>query len=182
MAKIIIQGKDYGSHLVDVSLKLVRTYLGEVQRTSTGLVTKFPDSFITVGFDLSFTATRQEIQELEQLFLSADLLSIALGWDPYSVSGRFSCTSNAVTYLRDRDESMATLAVSIVSDGSAISSYEGQPFTVKTSANVTVLSPCYFGRVYTVPAQYSTYKLGSSGGHTLPDGHILVLKDVTLYP
>ena len=61
MAKFDVNGKDFGSMLTDIQLKLVRTYKGEIKRTQTGLLAAFPLSFITVGFEVTLMGLRQDI-------------------------------------------------------------------------------------------------------------------------
>ena len=181
----ILQGVELGAVtggkavLSDLSLKLVRTYKGEINRTQTGMIATFPNSFVTVGFDFKFLGSRSVLRTVEQIFLSADKVELAFDFDGTSLKGEFSCTANAVTELHAKDDKQVELTISVVSDGSNITDASGNAFHVK-DANDTVATledPCYFGKVYKLKPAYLAYKLD---GYTLPDGKILVLGNHTL--
>lgn len=173
---IKINGKDVSGMLTDIKLKLVRTYKGDIERTQTGKIAAFPNSFVTPGFDLQFLGPREEIAQLEAVLLSSNLVTLIVNREELNIKGNFSCTTNDKVEVRDRGESSLRLAVSLVSDGSNITNSTGSAFTVK-DGQTTVLSTCYFGKVYSVPNQYKTR---SVNGYSLEKGTILVLGNVVL--
>ena len=168
-----VQGKDFGNRLIDIQLKLVRTYKGEIKRTQTGKVAVFPVSFITVGFDLKFLGPRAEMKLLQQILLSDDLVEMTMTYDGTTIKGKFSCTTNEYTEVRDRGESSMMLTISVVSDGSDITNENGTLFTVYDADEAVVKANCAFGKIYAIGA----YTLN---GATLPEGKLLVLGDTTV--
>lgn len=166
-----IQGKDFSANMTDIKLKLVRTYKGEINRTQTGKIAAFPTSFITVGFDMSFIGPRDTINQLQQLLLSADLVEIITNYNGTSLKGKFSCTSNDMTEVRDRKEASLQLNISIVSDGSNITPETASFYTI-TRQGATSLAG-FFGQVINV----GNYKLG---GASLPEGKLLCLGNAIL--
>ena len=173
MAKFDVNGKDFGSMLTDIQLKLVRTYKGEIKRTQTGLVAAFPLSFVTVGFEVTLMGLRQDIRLLQQIMLSADTVTLTTDYDGASIKGKFSCTSNQYTEVRDRGEQRTTLSLSLVSDGTNITHSSGRAFQIKTSSG-SIIGTGYFGKVVHVSTSYK------KNGVTLPDGNLLVLGDEIL--
>ena len=175
MAKFDVNGKDFGSMLTDIQLKLVRTYKGEIKRTQTGLVTAFPLSFVTVGFEVTLMGLRQDIRLLQQIMLSADTVTLTTDYDGASIKGKFSCTSNQYTEVRDRGEQRTTLSLSMVSDGTNITHPSGRAFQIRSgSPSGTLLGTGYFGKVVHLSTSYK------KNGVTLPDGNLLVLGDDVL--
>ena len=177
-----IQGKSYSNYLTGREIALVRTYKGDIKRTQTGKVQSFPTSFVTVGFELNFVGPRAIIDELEQIFLSADVVEMALDYNATQIKGMFSATSTSTRELRDKAERSKSLTVSVVSDGTEITDTSGTPFSV--SVGSTVLKPdCYFGQVVEVSTATDTaYKLN---GVLLPKNKkgrqtVLVLGNVVL--
>ena len=173
MAKFDVNGKDFGSMLTDIQLKLVRTYKGEIKRTQTGLVAAFPLSFITVGFEVTLMGLRQDIRLLQQIMLSADTVTLTTDYDGASIKGKFSCTSNQYTEVRDRGEQRTTLSLSLVSDGTNITHSSGRAFQIKTSLG-SLIGTGYFGQVVHFSTSYKKQ------GVALPDGNLLVLGDEIL--
>lgn len=173
---IKIQGKEINVPIADIKRKLVRTYKGEIERTQTGAISAFPTSFIIPGFDIQFVGTRQEIQTLEQVFLSSDTFQFGVSNEELSISGRFSCTANEVTEMRDKGERHLQLNVSIVSDGSNITDYNGNTFSIRYGAAMAATG-LYYGKVYQVPATYRSKKFE---GYSLTEGKILITKNVLL--
>lgn len=172
---IKVQGKEV-SGLTDVELKLVRTYKGEIKRTQAGIVSAFPTSFITPGFDFAFVGPREDMIALEQIFLSNDLVTLEFDFGGTALKGKFSCTTNQKTEANDRGNSHLNLSISVVSDGSAITAPDGGAFVVKYGETV-VKDDCSFGKVYTMPTAYRSKK---ANGYTLPGGKLLILGDVEL--
>lgn len=171
---IKVNEKDVSSMLVDIKLKLARTYKGDIERTQTGKVSAFPTSFITPGFDLQFLGPRDDIESLEQMMLASDVFLLQLVHGKVSIRGAFSCTSNEKTEVRDKGERSLRLSVSVVSDGSNITDADGQPFSISTSQGQVLMSNCYFGKVYTV---FGAYELN---GFKLVNGKVLVLSQTVL--
>lgn len=183
-----LQGAEFGSGvnqvLADVSLKLVRTYKGEINRTQTGEISTFPNSFVTVGFDLRFVGTRATLREIERVFLSADIVEIEFDFGGTALKGKFSCTSNTMNEMHTKADGTLELLVSVVSDGTAITKPDGTGFHVTAYAGgvqvqATEDDPCYYGRVYKLKAAYVGYK--DAFGCKQPDGKLLVLGDTVLY-
>ena len=170
-----LQGKDIQKYLTSVNLKLVRTYKGEIGRTQAGVVSAFPTSFITVGFDVVFVAPRDEAKQIEQICLSNDIVEMIFDYNGVDLKGKFSCTTNECTELMDKGERHMQVSLSVVSDGTAITDKNGNSFTVKAGSTV-VLQNCSFGKVYSLPTAYASYKYN---GYTLP-GKILVLGNVNI--
>ena len=170
-----IQGRDVQEYLTDISFKLVRTYKGEIERTQTGVVSAFPNSFITAGLDLVFTAPREVADSIEQTLLSNDTVELIVDYNTVNIKGAFSCTTNSNVELRDKGERHKQLSVSVVSDGTDITKSDGSDFSVKVGDS-TVVSNCKFGKVYDVPSAYRAYK---RDGMIVGD-KLLVLGDVTL--
>lgn len=173
MAKFDINGKDFGSMLTDIQLKLVRTYKGEIKRTQTGLVAAFPLSFITVGFEVTLMGLRQDIRLLQQIMLSADTVTLKTNYDGADIKGKFSCTSNQYTEVRDRGEQRTMLSLSLVSDGTNITHSSGRAFRITTSSG-SHIGAGYFGKVVHLSTSYK------KDGVELPDGNLLVLGDEIL--
>lgn len=169
-----LQGKEIGvGRLVDLQVQLVRTYKGEINRTQTGKIAAFPNSFITVGLQIVLQGSRSDIKGIEQILLSTDVVDLAVDWTTYSFRGKFSCTSNQVTEMKTRDEATSQLAVSLVSDGTPITKPDGSKFTITRSDATTVQA--YYGQVLKLasPQQYMN-------GFALPSNELLVLGDATL--
>nr|DAH56647.1 MAG TPA: hypothetical protein [Caudoviricetes sp.] len=173
---IRINNKDISNMLTDIKLKLVRTYKGDIERTQTGRVAAFPASFITVGFDLSFLGDRNDIEALEQVLMSSNLVWLAVKHGQIDIRGKFSCTGNDKTEVRDKDERHLKLSVSVVSDGSDISNSNGVMFNISYGSTLLV-SNCSFGRVYKVSSTYANKKLN---GYTLSENKVLVLGNCKL--
>lgn len=169
---IKIQDKQFDI-VEDIKFKLVRTYKGEILRTISGKIPSFPLSFITVGFDISFLGVKEEIQLLEQLLLSADILTIELTYNFVPIKGNFSMTSHEVEILKDRNYEYARMTASIVSDGSNITKPSGSGFIIKKGAS-TIASNLPFGKIYKFTQTYY-YK-----GAKLPNNQVLVLGDMEL--
>ncbi len=169
-----LQGKEIGvGKLVDLQVQLVRTYKGEINRTQTGKIAAFPNSFITVGLQIVLQGSRSDIRDIEQILLSTDVVDLAVNWKTYYFRGNFSCTSNQVTEMKTRDEDTAQLAVSLVSDGTPITKLNGSKFSVDDAlASQTIQA--YFGQVIDVTpgANYEDF--------VLSDGKFLVLGDANL--
>lgn len=171
--RFTVQGKDFSQMMTDIQLKLVRTYKGEINRTQTGKIAAFPVSFITVGFDFEFLGLREDVRLLQQLMLSDDVVEIVTNYEGVTIKGKFSCTSNEYTEVRDKNERRVTLRISVVSDGSNITKENGNGFTI-TRAGTVLGSSYYFGKVYTLASV--SYKDGAK----LPNNKILVLGDEVL--
>ena len=172
MAKFDVNGKDFGSMLTDIQLKLVRTYKGEIKRTQTGVVAAFPLSFVTVGFDVTLMGFREGIRLLQQIMLSADTVTLTTNYDGAPIKGKFSCTSNKYTEVRDKGEQRTTLSLSLVSDGTNITHESGRAFQIRLgSSSGTVIGTGYLGKVMHFSTSYK------KNGVTLPDGNLLVLGD-----
>jgi hypothetical protein len=180
-----VQGKSYADYLTAREISLVRTYKGDIKRTQTGKVQSFPTSFVTVGFELSFLGPRAVIDELEQIFLSADVVELSLDYNSTNIKGKFSATSTQTRETRDKNERHKSLTVTVVSDGSNITDSSGNAFSVslKVGQTTTVLKPdCYFGQVVEVSNTETSYKLN---GVLLPKNNksrqtVLVLGNVVL--
>lgn len=168
-----VEGKDFSGYLTSKVIKLVRTYKGEIKRTQAGLIASFPVSFITVGFDLSFMGLVDDITELEQLFLSADVLSMEIDYNGVDLKGNFSATSNATELLKDKGGRHMTLKLSVVSDGSTITKPSGTGFAV-TVDNASTLTDKGFATVQTLSAD------AYLNGAKLPSKQILILGDTAL--
>lgn len=173
MAKFDVNGKDFGSMLTDIQLKLVRTYKGEIKRTQTGVVAAFPLSFITVGFDVTLMGLREDIRLLQQIMLSDDTVTLTTNYDGADIKGNFSCTSNQYTEVRDRGEQRTKLSLSLVSDGTNITHSSGREFLIKSSSGA-IVGRGYFGKVVHLSTSYK------KNGVTLPGGNLLVLGDEIL--
>lgn len=173
---IKIQGFSLKGLLTDIKPKLVRTYKGEIERTQAGIVSVFPVSFITPGFDLSFKGSREQISALEQILLSHDLVELIVDRKELNIKGKFSCTTNDKIELMDKGERMLQLNVSLVSDGTNITHSTGRAFTVK-AGQTTLASNCYYGKVYTVAQAYASYKYK---GMSIPSSKLLILGDTEL--
>ena len=177
-----VQGRDFGAYLTTKELKLVRTYKGEINRTQTGKVASFPTSFVTVGFDVVLVGPRNIMNDLEQIFLSADLVEIIFDYEGTSLKGKFSATTNSAVELKDKAERSKQLSVSIVSDGAGITKADGTKFTV-VRGSTTLLTDCYFGKVYSITGG-TAYKLNGANlpadYRTPTKGSLLVLGDTTL--
>lgn len=174
--EVKIQGLSVKGLLTDIKVKLVRTYKGEIERTQTGIVSAFPVSFITPGFDLAFKGPREKISALEQILLSHDLVEIIVDRGEFNFKGMFSCTGTDKTEVKDKGERSLDLSVSVVSDGTNITHSTGRAFIVR-AGTTTIASNCYFGKVYTVAASYANYKYK---GMSLPGSKILILGDTDL--
>lgn len=183
-----LQGAEFGSGvnqvLADISLKLVRTYKGEINRTQTGEIATFPNSFVTVGFDLRFVGTRATLREIERIFLSSDVVEIEFDFGGTALKGKFSCTSNTMNEMHAKADGTLELLISVVSDGTEITKPDGSGFNVTVDMGVSVYATeaeekCYYGRVYKLKAAYAGYK--DAFGCTQPDGKLLVLGDMQLY-
>jgi len=168
-----VQGKDFSQELTNIQLKLVRTYNGDIRRTLAGKVSAFPVSFITVGFDLVFLGVRNNMNLLQQIMLSSDVVEIVTSYNGTTVKGNFSCTTNDCQEVKDKGERHLQQTISIVSDGSNITKENGSPFTVAIDDDV-VLPSVYFGKVYGL--NQVAYKSGAK----LPSNKILVLGDEVL--
>lgn len=177
-----IQGKSFEEYLTEKEIKLVRTYKGDIERTQTGKVAAFPTSFITVGFDFTFVADRAIADEIEQLFLSANVLELVFDYEGTTLKGMFSATSTQTTELRDKSERHKSVVVSVVSDGTNITDAQGNLFTIKLGDTV-VVSNCAFGKVYTVTNGASYYLRGAKlpkSETNANNGTVLVLGNVVL--
>lgn len=171
MATFKVGGRNFGYMLLSITKKLVRTYKGEIRRTQTGLVSSFPLSFVTVGFDVSLLGDREDMRLLEQAVLSSDTFQLETDYDGVTIKGRFSCTSNSYEEVRDKNEEKIRLSLSIVSDGSPITNAQGEKF--KVSFEGTTLAEAYFGQVVPVDDGYAKDGVKLSG-------QILVLGDEEL--
>lgn len=172
MALFKVNGKDFGGALSAIQLKLVRTYKGEIGRTQTGRVAAFPLSFVTVGFDAEFFGYRYDMNLLQQLMLSNDVLTLVTDYNGTTIKGAFSCTSNEYTEVRDKHEMRTQLRVSLVSDGTDITKEDGSMFKVRLASSTgTQITSGAYGKVVTVGAQYK------KNGAYLPQGKLLLLGD-----
>lgn len=175
MAKFDVNGKDFGSMLTDIQLKLVRTYKGEIKRTQAGIVAAFPLSFVTVGFDVTVLGVRSEVRLLQQIMLSADTVTVVTNYDGTPIKGKFSCTGNEYAEVRDKGEQRTTLTLSLVSDGTNITHESGRAFQIRQgSASGTIIGTGYFGKVVHMATAYK------KDGVALPDGNLLILGDEIL--
>ena len=167
----MIQNLDLSTVREDMQLQLVRTYKGEIRRTMTGKIVAFPSSFITVGFTFRLLGPRALMIQVQQLLLSADLVTITAEYNNTIIEGKFSCTSVDVTEVRDKGERSLRLTASVVSDGTDITKPGGEPFTVKIGTT-TLVANASFGKVYQLTG--GPYKLN---GISLPENKVLVLGD-----
>lgn len=165
-----IQGKEI-KNVADRKVSIVRTYKGDIKRTSSGKVSGYPLSFLTVGISLVITDVKTEIRTIQQLLLSADKLSIQCDHNGVDFLGDFSVTSQDVDELRDKTESKSTIRIELVSHGTPIKKPDGTYF--KVSYATSSISAA-FAEIVTVPAGYNL------GGASLPNNKLLVLGDVTL--
>lgn len=174
-----LQGKEIGSgKLIDFQVQLVRTYKGEIYRTQTGEIASFPNSFVTVGLSIVLQGARADMLQIEQILLSADVLKLAVNWKEYDFSGKFSCTSNQMTELKDSKETISQLSVSLVSDGTPIYDHEGTAFTISVAGTTTpIVAGAAYGQVYQLDTPYEGYKFN---GFAIPDRKILVLGNVSI--
>jgi len=166
-----IQNLDLSTVREDMQLQLVRTYKGEIARTLSGKIVAFPASFITVGFEFRLMGPRSLMIQVQQLLLSADLVTITAEYNGTTIEGKFSCTSVDVTEVRDKGERSLRLTASVVSDGTPITKPGGAPFTVK-AGTTTLVANASFGKVYQLTG--GPYKLN---GINLPENKVLVLGD-----
>jgi len=166
-----IQNLDLSTVREDMQIQLVRTYKGEIRRTMTGKIAAFPTSFITVGFTFQLMGPRSLMIQVQQLLLSANLVTITAEYNNTNIEGNFSCTGVDVSEVRDKSERSLRLTASVVSDGTPITKPGGALFTIKrgTTNLVTNVS---FGKVYQLTG--GPYKLN---GIDLPENKVLVLGD-----
>jgi hypothetical protein len=170
-----IQGAPLSQYVLDQQFKLARTYVGEIERTQTGVIRQFGESFVTLGTDLVFMAPRAIIDDIQQLLLSDDVVEIKTDYNATRIKGKFSCTQNACEEVRDKGTSLLRLTVSLVSDGSNIGDSNGAPFSMKL--NGSEVDTAYFGKIF----KFSTAcRLPMSDGNypSLPGNKILVLGPV----
>lgn len=168
-----VQGKDITGNLADVKFDLVKTYKGDISRTQYGKIVNFPNAFVITGFTFSFIGRRADIRAIEQIFLSADVVELIYDFNASTkIKGKFSCTSNACTELRDKDERSLQLTITVVSDGTDITKVDETLFTVKY--NNSTIATGAFGKIYELS---TTYLNKTVNGFTLPvkDGKPVLL-------
>lgn len=169
-----LQGKEIGvGSLLGLQVQLVRTYKGEINRTQTGEIATFPNSFITVGLQIVLQGRRHDLLQIEQIMLSNDTVDICVERDIYAFRGAFSCTTNSIVELKDNKEIYSQLTLSLVSDGTPITKPNLSKFSVLDDM-VGDTHQAYFGQVIDVtPGVYYN-------GFEVPSGKFLVLGDAVL--
>lgn len=166
-----IQNLDLSTVREDMQLQMVRTYKGDIARTLSGIIVAFPASFITVGFKFQLLGPRSLMIQVQQLLLSANLVTITAEYNNTNIEGNFSCTNVDISEVRDKSERSLRLTASVVSDGTQITKPGGASFTVKAGAT-TLVANASFGKVYQLTG--GPYKLN---GINLPENKVLVLGD-----
>lgn len=177
----VLQGADQTHLLLDESFDLVRTYKGDIERTQTGLIKDFPNSFITVGINATFVGKREVILQIQQILLSANVVEVKTRYAPgIIIKGAFSCTTNKCTELRDKGDSVLQLEVSLVSDGTPIGDSSGNKFPLYHLQ--TLVGQAYFAEVLKLPSAYKVRVPGSNQYVNIPNNELLVLGPLDIAP